>query len=142
MKKILGSVLVVAGLLLSGCSDSGPDLREGKWQVTAQVEMAGVPFQMPPMIYEECLTQQDIIPRNDGAEQEGNCKIDGPKVEGNTVSWINICNNPDGSIATSKGSVTYAGEHFTGTMSMQITGEMPMTAENTLSGKYIGDCDK
>ena len=131
--------LAVFGLFLGGCSDSKPDLREGKWSVTAQVEMPGMPFKMPPMVYEECLTQDDIIPSNDDAET--GCTLDGPKVKGNTVSWVSTCKNEDGSISTSEGTVTYAGESFSGKILVKITGEQPMTADNTITGKYLGPCE-
>jgi hypothetical protein len=139
MKKLCGALLVM-GLCVGGCSDSKPDLREGKWQITAAVEMKGVPFKMPPMVYEECLTQDDIIPSPE--DTESGCALTGPHVDGNTVSWKSVCDKGDGSVATSDGSVTYAGEMFSGKITIQIGGENPMVAVNTLSGKYIGECDE
>ncbi len=138
--KALCVCLAVAGLFLGGCSGSKPDLKEGKWKVTAEVNMKGVPFKMPPMVYEECLTQNDIIPSNN--ELEDGCKLTGPDIKGNTVSWRSVCTNTDGSVATSDGTITYAGETFTGSIAINISGEMPMSAQNTLTGQYIGACDQ
>ena len=138
--KALCVSLVLAGLFLGGCSDSKPDLREGKWKVTADVNMKGVPFKMPPMVYEECLTQKDIIPSN--SQSDDGCILEGPEIKGNTVSWHSVCTNTDGEVATSDGTITYAGERFTGSIAINITGEMPMSAQNTLTGEYIGVCDK
>jgi hypothetical protein len=137
MKKIL-VCFAVLGLFCCGCSDSKPDLREGKWQVSAQMDMAGVPFKMPPMVYEVCLSQKDIVPTD--KTQQSNCKLVGPKIKGNTVSWTSTCQQEDGSPATSNGSITYAGETFTGTISVKITGDQPMDVLNTLTGKYLGAC--
>ncbi len=137
--KTICMCLVVGSIFLGGCSNSGPDLREGKWQTTVQVEMAGVPFKMPPMTYEDCLTQNDVIPRNE--ESDAHCKLDGPKIKGNTVSWASTCQNEDGTSSRSTGTVTYAGETFTGKIVVEISGDHPVTAENTLSGKYLGPCE-
>lgn len=138
--KIPAMWCAVLFLFVGGCSDSKPDLKAGKWQITAQVVMAGTPFTLAPMVYEECLSQSDIIPKVD--EDEPDCQLQGPTVNGNTASWLSVCTDRDGSVAKNKGSITYAGETFSGTLHIDITGSQPMSAENTLSGRYIGNCDQ
>ncbi|WP_321531507.1 DUF3617 family protein [uncultured Desulfuromonas sp.] len=128
-------------LLFNACSSSSDtpkvNLNEGRWQITAEVKMANLPFAMPPTTYTTCLTQQDLIPKQ-GMQQENNaCEVTSQKVDGNTVSWTITCQSNQGA-TTSNGSITYAGDTFEG----KIITDIPRAGqtEQLLSGKRLGDC--
>ena len=65
--------------------------RDGNWQVTMEMEMAGMPQKMPPMTLNQCLTNADaedptkLAPQ--GRDQApSNCKVSDFKTDGNKVS--------------------------------------------------------
>lgn len=64
------------------------------------------------------------------------------KTEGDTVTWSMACDN-DGGKMTGKGTITYRGGTFDGTMTMEMVqdGET-MEILTRLNGKKIGPCDK
>ena len=104
-------------LLFTACSSSSDtpkiNLNEGNWQITTEMKMANLPFAMPPTSYTTCLTQQDLIPKQ-GMQQENNsCEVTSQKVDGDTVSWTITCRTDQG-VTTSNGTITYAGDTFSG----------------------------
>jgi hypothetical protein len=60
MTKIIGMFVVLffgsAALLFA----ASPDMKTGKWQVTMKMEMEGAPFPMPPVVYTQCITKDDL----------------------------------------------------------------------------------
>jgi Protein of unknown function (DUF3617) len=52
-----------------GRGRGGVDMQDGLWEITTTTEMAGMPFQIPPMTITQCITQQDLVPQD---EQPGN----------------------------------------------------------------------
>ncbi len=140
MKKLIFLLLVIFVTLgLTSCS-SGPNMKEGKWQITSDISMKGVPMKMPAMTHEQCLTKKDMIPQS-GQKGEGSCTVSNQIINGDTVNWEVVCKNANVE-STSKGSITYSGDSFKGTIEMTIAGgPMTMTGTTTLSGKYLGSCD-
>ncbi len=138
MKNIVIGVSVLMIFLVAGCS-SGPDMKEGKWSITTEVSMTGLPMKVPAMSHEQCLTKKDMIPQ-EGQQGNQNCTVKDQKINGNTVTWKVICKGGNGE-STSDGTITYKGESFTGTINVVMTGgPMTMKASNTLTGKYLGPC--
>ncbi|THB76802.1 MAG: DUF3617 family protein, partial [Desulfobulbaceae bacterium] len=121
------------------CS-SGPNMKEGKWEIATEMGMKGVPVKMPAMLYTQCLTKKDFIP---GTEQQtqNNCTMTEQKSDGDTVSWRMECK--DGATeTTSEGMITYSGVLFSGKIDITISGgPVAMNASNTITGKYLGPCD-
>ena len=135
MGKQLGISIVVSALvLLSSPVMAGPNMKEGKWQISSKMEMPGMPMQIPPQTFSHCLTKKDMVPRQEKPDQS--CKMVKNSVKGSTVSWLMECNTPQGP-STIDGKVTYKGDSFDGLIKIRQAG-MEMTQR--LSGKWVGQC--
>ncbi len=120
---------------------AGPNIREGKWEITTKIEIPGMSADMPQQsfVHKECLTKDDFVPegsRTKGAG--GNCEIKDVRTKGDTVSWTMQCNTGQG-VMDGKGSITYSGDTFEGTINTVMQGGMKMT--QYLTGRRIGDCE-
>ena len=139
MKKVL-RFLGIGTLLLAGVAlaDEGkPNMKPGQWQTTMQTEMTGVPVAIPPIVTEQCLTEKDLVPKN---EQKGqSCKVSSQKVTGNSVEWATECKDSKGKTVTGTGKVTWAGESYEG---WTETNTGAMVIKTKLTGKRLGDCKK
>ena len=128
------SMVVSVLVLLSSPVMAGPNMKEGKWQISSKMEMPGMPMQIPAQTYTHCLTKEDMVPRQKTPDQ--NCKMVNNTVKGSTVSWQMECATPQGP-STIDGKVTYKGDSFDGIIKIRQAG-MEMTQQ--MSGKWIGPC--
>jgi hypothetical protein len=128
-------VLLILFTMVS-LSFAGPNMKEGKWEITMKMEMPGMPMEMPPFTHTQCLTKKDFIPNSSEKDQE--CSAVNVKTSGNTTSWSTKCKGQDGTVSGT-GTITYKGKTFTGTMKVK-QGGMEMTTR--MNGKYLGKCDK
>ena len=134
-------VLTTAGLLAIAASVvAQAPRRDGKWEVTTEMEMAGIPA-MPGRTSTHCVAKKDAddpqkaIPQGpSGRGRSNNCKVKDYKVEGNKVTWSMEC---DGR-GVGTGEFVYSEDRYTGTMKMDMGGGRGMTMN--CSGKRIGDC--
>lgn len=143
-------VLTAMGLIMAGCGKKqeasapaekpaaavkGVNMKEGKWEITSTVEMKGMPAgMMKPQTFTTCLKQTDYVPKN--ADQK-DCTMKDVNVSGSTVSWEAVCKDSSG-----KGTITYAGDTYDGTMEMTMKeGGKDMNMKMTMKGKHIGPCD-
>lgn len=112
--------------------------KPGKWKVTVQMEMPGMPMKMPAVTSEACVTEQDLASPDKAvpSDPKSKCTVSDYKVNGNTVTWSMTC--PDEQM-TGTGEMTYATDAYTGTMKMKM-GEQQMTQKST--GKWMGPCTK
>lgn len=139
MKKVpvfIGGIALLYGL--GACSAAAPELVEGMWEITTEVHMPGVAMKIPPMMYRQCLTMKDFVPRQGPAGQEI-CTYSSAKTKGNTVAWSAECKSPGG-ITKSEYEITFMGTHFDGTMVMNMTGAVTMSGVNSMSGQRVGEC--
>jgi hypothetical protein len=133
-----GLLALLAWLLMGSWAWAGPsiDMEEGLWEIHSSMKMEGVQgMTIPPTTYTQCITQEDLVPRNDQPGQE--CEITDVQVKGNTVSWVMKCSGQGGNVEGT-GSITYNGDRFEGTMEFNMPGGMRMTGKT--KGKRIGDC--
>ena len=137
---MLRKLLVVSVVLLTAFSTSiaasGPDMQEGKWEITTRTEMVGMSMSMPPMTRTQCLTKKDFVPQD--SQQGKECKVTDTKVVGNTVTWTIKCHGHGGA-ATGTGRITYSGSSFEGTFEM-ITDQANMRIISHMSGQRLGEC--
>jgi hypothetical protein len=118
-------------------ANAASPVKPGKWKVTTQMDMPGMPVKMPPITIETCITKEQAEnPEKSVPDAGKDCKVGDYKVDGNTVSWSVSC--PKQSIS-GNGTITYDGDSYSGSMDMKM-GEQAMTAK--YSGKRTGDCDK
>lgn len=138
---MLRKILVISAALLASLSTSfagsGPNMQEGKWEVTTRMEMPGMSISMPEVTSTQCLTKKDFVPQ--GSQQGQECKITKTKVDGNTVTWTVKCSGQGGEM-TGTGRMKYSGSSFKGTI------KMTMVQSNTkmishIKGHRIGDCE-
>ena len=114
--------------------------RDGRWQVTIEMQMAGMT--MPPQTTTQCITPEDAadpqkaMPQGGRGANSTDCKISDYKVDGNKVSWSMACARDR---MSGTGEFLYSGDTYTGTMKMTAAG-MDMTMK--YSGKRLGDCTK
>jgi len=119
-------------------ADDKADIREGRWEMTTQMNMPGMP-RMPPMKFTRCVTKKDLVP-----QQQNDCKVVDQKRSGGRISWTVQCTN-DRMTMTGTGEGTYKGNTFDGTVTMKGNagpGGPVMEVKMTLQGKRLGDCTK
>jgi len=137
MSKKICIFLFVISLFLVSCSvQKGPAMKEGMWEITMRMEVPGMPVQMSPQTYTQCLTQKEAVPQSEEPNQ--NCKIVKQDIKGDTVSWRVECKTNEGT-TVSDGSITYKGDTMEGIITMT---QGDMKATQRLSGRWIGKCEK
>lgn len=120
--------------------------RDGRWEVTMQMEMPGMPSAMPPFTVEQCVTKEQANdpqrsvpqqPQRGGAQSD--CKVEDYKMTGSKVSWTMRCTTPQP--MTGAGEMTYSDNAYTGMMTMNMErGGQPMKMTMKMTGKRLGDC--
>jgi hypothetical protein len=132
--------LLVLGLVavVTITAQQGP-MRPGRWQNTVQMQMPGMPMQMPPQTTTRCITAEQLqrdpnswVPSGPDGQA---CKISDQKIVRNTVTWKVACT---GQMAmTGEGELTFMEDTYAGTLKASTpAGEMTMK----LSGKRLMDC--
>jgi hypothetical protein len=131
-----GAILLALPMVASA---AGP--KAGKWQVTMEMDMPGMPMKMPPQTFTQCITKeqaenpQETLPKA-SRNQNSDCKLQDYKVDGNKVTWKLECPKEK---MTGTGSASYENDAYTATMHMSMP-DHEMTMK--YAGKRIGDCDK
>jgi len=137
MNKIFYLTVVLVLLFIAPAfSGSGPDIREGRWEITTSVDMPGMPVSIPPQKHIQCITRKDLVPQNSGNNQD--CEITEQNISGNTVTWKMRCKSAAGT-TTGSGQITYGKDTFSGTFTSDVPqANMKMTSK--MSGRRIGPC--
>jgi hypothetical protein len=130
--------LVAASWIVSA---QGPK-RDGRWEVTMEMEMPGMPMKIPAVKSVQCVTKEQADDPNQSVPKgqqgkDSDCKVSDYKVVGNKVTWTMTCTGKNA--MTSTGEMTYTGDTYTGVMKTK-TGETEMTMK--YAGKRLGDCTK
>jgi hypothetical protein len=81
------------------------DIHWGKWEITLETTMEGLPVAMPPTrtTDTQCLTPKDAV--LEGSKDQ-KCTVTEQKVEGGKVSWAVTC--PGKSRVEGTGTIAYA----------------------------------
>ena len=130
-------LFIAAGMFVACTNSSAIDFKEGNWAVEMQMEIAGMPMQMPPVTVDQCMSKKDMVPAQ--KSQDGtDCKIIDQSVKGSTVTWAVECPESKG-----KGSMTYKGKSFSGKIYIETTGSSrSMKMTSIMKGRYKGPCRK
>jgi hypothetical protein len=133
-------ILVVLSVAVVS-SEVFAQLKDGLWEITTQVEIKGMPQQMPPSTFRQCITGNDPVPKNQDKNFE--CKTISQKVSGNTIHYVVECKGREG-IMTSTGQSTYTGSTMSGSSQTRfiMRGQPEMQMTNRMTGKYLGACPK
>ena len=130
------TLLIAAAALLIPLVAGAAPMKAGKWQLTMEMDMPGMPMKMPPMSFSKCVTKEEAEnPQPPKSKQSADCKVSDYKLDGNTLTWNVTCEKEN---LSGTGKITYSSESYEGTMQMKM-GEQEMSAK--YSGKRLGDCD-
>jgi len=116
--------------------------REGKWEITMQMDIPGMPMKLPATKVTQCLTNEDLNDPSKTApkgrkDEKSDCQMSDHKVVGNKVTWTMVCKGKEP--MTGQGEMVYAADSYDGWMKMK-TADSEMTMKYT--GKRVGDCTK
>jgi hypothetical protein len=138
--RILVVIAVVLCAFAVAPAGAESPMREGKWEVTTQMQMPGVPIQLPAQRNTRCITRADTedpertLPSG-SPDPDADCKVSDYQRDGKTVTWKLACTRPER--MTGEGSIVVDGDRYDGTMKMTMSeGSMTMT----YAGKRVGDC--
>ncbi|HYK04295.1 MAG TPA: DUF3617 family protein [Thermoanaerobaculia bacterium] len=131
------AALTVIGTMAPASAADHPQ-KPGKWQVKISMEMPGMPFKMPPVTTEICLTEEDLSNPQKAVptDAKSKCTVSDYKLDGNTVTWTVDCPKEK---THGTGEITYSADSYTGAMKMTV-GEQEMTTK--YAGKWLGECKK
>jgi hypothetical protein len=141
MSSIRNAVIAACALAVAPLLAQSP-LREGNWEIRAQMEIPGMPTKMPEMQLTQCVTaEQSKNPTTllspSGNPGDPSCKVTDYKADGNTITWKMSCAAPQ--TMTGDGRMVVSGDTYTGTLNM-TTAQGAMAIKST--GKRTGDCKK
>ena len=87
--KIYKLVFALIVCSLSTLAFAASPAKPGKWEMTMQMEMTGMPMKMPAHTVSYCLTKEEAENPEKLAPEGKNsdCKRTDLKIDGNTVSW-------------------------------------------------------
>jgi hypothetical protein len=140
MKKLA----LVCALALPVVAFAKGNLKSGQWHIRVTHEMVGAPFTRPPTELDECITpEQANDPKLMVQKNNKDCEPADVKSEGNKVTFKITCHK-NGSTHTGTGELVYAGESYSGTMTVEMDipqmGHVKMV--NHMTGTRTGDCTK
>lgn len=137
MKKIL--IAFILSFAMVWTINAWAGVKDGLWEITTQVQMKGMPQQMPPTTFRQCITQSDPVVKNQDKNFE--CRTVSLKKAGDTVSYAVECKGSQGTMFT-EGKNTFTGSRMDGTAStsFKMKGQPAMQLNSKMSGKYIGPC--
>ncbi len=138
LKQVIIICVMVFSMLMLISTSWALDFVPGKYEITAKVEMPGMPTAAPAQTTTQCMTEQDPVPSATAASQD--CSVLKMETKKNTVSWEMECSQ-QGQKMKSSGQITYSGKTFEGTTQMNLGPQAGnMTITTVISGKRVGDC--
>jgi hypothetical protein len=133
------TIVALSVVIVSSAGAQSP-MREGKWEVTTQMQMADVPVQLPARTSVRCITKAQL--EDPGSTLPGgspdptaDCKVSDYKAAGSTITWKVACSGAEP--MTGEGEIVVDGDRYDGTMKMTMAqGVMTMK----YAAKRVGDC--
>jgi hypothetical protein len=134
------AIVICAAAFSSFVSAQGP-VRDGRWEMSTELEIPGMPMKMPPIKTVQCVTKEQANDPNlslpKGPDEDMDCKVSDHKIAGNKVTWTMKCEGKDA--MTGEGEITYGTNTYDGRMKIKTAdGEMNMK----YTAKRLGDCVK
>jgi hypothetical protein len=134
MKKFATAIAAAAMLATATVATAAGPMKAGKWQLTMQMDMPGMPVKMPPMTMTHCITKEQAE-KPEPPKAASDCKVSDYKIVGSTVTWTVKCEKQK---IVGEGTITYNGDSYDGSMHMKMA-DREMTQK--YSGKRLGNCD-
>lgn len=133
MKFASTAALLIATLPATVMADK-PAMKPGQWEYTMKMEMPGMPFAMPPIKTQRCLTQDEINRGDQYAKDEKNeCQVKNLKQSAGSASYDVACK--DGT--TGHYDFTYGADTMTG---KGVTDSQGQKVTTNFSSKRLGEC--
>lgn len=131
----LAALLLFAALPLAAADNPQ---KPGKWQLKMEMEVPGMPFKMPPVTMQMCLTEEDLKDPQKSLpnDPKTDCKVGDYEVDGNTVTWTVDCPKQQ---TKGNGEITFDDSSYSGWMKMTVADQEMKTK---YSGKWLGECKK
>jgi hypothetical protein len=141
-KRAVLTTVLAAVFVLPSLASAAPNLENGEWEFTMEMQSPGTPANMPPFRFKNCVTKSDPIPKQDGEAASG-CKVVDQSVQGDTVSYTMRCTQGD-MVMENKGKTTFHGNRMEGTVhqTMKQGGKVVHTSTAKMTAKRIGPCKK
>jgi hypothetical protein len=141
--KALPRIVAIFSMTVLSCVlfGQGPT-RDGRWEITTEMDMPGMPMKMPAIKTIQCITKEQAndpnasVPKG-GQDKNSDCKVTDYKTAGDKVTYAMKCEgkNP----MTGNGEIIYAADTYDGWMKMK-TADVEMTMK--YKAKRLGDCVK
>ena len=132
-------VAAVAFAAASGLALAAPVIQPGLWEITARMEMPGMPAGAGQHTSQICYRPGDVQDAAKTVPTDKNCEVKDYKLSGNTASWRMECRGE--TQMTGTGTFTYAGSSYSGTTKFTMKqGGRTMNMSQSYSAKRIGDC--
>jgi hypothetical protein len=140
------AVAVAAIFAVSVAALAQDPRRDGRWEMTTTMEMAGVPQKMAPMTVTQCITKEQasdpqklLQPPPQRGGQQSDCKMTDYKSSGNKITYSMKCTTPQE--MTMQGEVTYGEGTMSAVMKSTLArGGQTMEMTTRTTGKRLGDC--
>jgi hypothetical protein len=137
---LIRPLLLCAVLLAPQWARGQDQLREGLWEITVRMEIAGQPASAEPLVVRQCINQQsaqDLVAQLTGAP--GGCQVSDLRQEGNRARWNLTCS---GQIElTGTGDITVNAAGFDGTLNATIgMGGTSLPIMQTFGARRVGEC--
>jgi hypothetical protein len=133
---VLAAMTAIVAAVPAGAQTSPQ--KPGQWEVKMEMEMANMPFKIPPVTTKVCVTEEQLKDPQKAVptDAKSQCTVSDYKVDGNTVSWSVDCPKQQ---TKGTGEMTFTDSSYTGVMNMTV-GEQTMKTKYT--GKWLGECKK
>lgn len=119
------------------------DIKEGKWQITTQMEMQGAPVKLaiPPQTVDQCFTKKNMTPER--MLNNKYCEMLEMDIGAKTIAWQMRCKQA-GMQMEGQGKLAYTKTSFNGLFQMMMRGSKQgdMNINTKLNGHYVGQCKK
>ena len=142
MKPVLLIAAMVSSTALSWTVFAQGPVRDGRWEISTEMEMPGMPMKMPAIKTIQCITKEQAADPNQSLpkgsqDKNSDCKVTDYKIVGDKVTWAMKCEGKNA--MSGNGEIVYGANAYDGWMKMN-TGEGEMTMK--YKGKRLGDCTK
>ena len=137
MRSVYLSMFICMGFTTTAFAD-GP--RNGKWEVTAKSEMAGMPASAPATKVTICIDKASTEAGKPPIIADKSCKFSDYKASNGEASWKMECAGQMQMKGT--GHIKFSDNEYSGSseMEMDMQGDEPMKMKQTFTAKRLGDC--
>lgn len=140
VSKVCSAVLsLLMTVLTSAAWAQKPNMQDGMWEITTRMEMPGLPAGLGTQTAKHCVTPAEAADPARTLPRDDQCQVSDVRFQGNTTSWSMRCSGPEP--MTGKGSVTYHGTSYNGSMSLAMSqGGQTINVTQKIDAKRVGDC--